>query len=92
MSCAYAFGLMSSSLHVIVGEEMFRVKCRYPHRRAAKLAEAIRKRREEAHLSQAEMAELLGVSTRTIWGWEAGATRPLPRHRRALAAWLEDTA
>lgn len=42
--------------------------------------------RATRHLSQSEAAESLGVSTRTVQNWEAGAY-PWPRHRRAILAW-----
>lgn len=51
------------------------------------LAYRIREAREEANLSQRELAELLGVSQRTLQGWEYG-TKPQPRHRRRLAEFM----
>ena len=55
------------------------------------LAQRIRDTRREAMLSQVEAAAELGVSPRTWQGWESG-TNPLPRHRRALAAWFARVA
>jgi len=37
--------------------------------------------------SQEEIGEELGVSVRSVWGWEAGRVAPRHRHRRALVAW-----
>lgn len=54
------------------------------------LAAQIKARRIARNLSQAEAAEMLGVSERTFQNWEAGATFPWPRHRRAIAAFLAD--
>jgi transcriptional regulator with XRE-family HTH domain len=36
----------------------------------------VRQAREELGLSQAELAEAVGVTTRTIQNWEAGASSP----------------
>lgn len=52
----------------------------------------VRDIRAAAILSQAEFAAELGVSERTVQGWEAG-TKPQPRHQRRLlsfAAQLEE--
>lgn len=43
-----------------------------------------------AVLSQAELAERLAVSPRTVQNWEAGMT-PRPKHRRVLLAFLAET-
>lgn len=51
--------------------------------------EKIRQAREQANLSQAELAERFGVSTRTVQYWEAGKVAR-PKHRRALAAFLDE--
>lgn len=40
-------------------------------------------------MTQRELAEELGVSIRTIQEWEYGRSLPRPKHRRALAKWLE---
>ena len=50
----------------------------------------IREAREQADLTQVELAAKLGVSPRTVQGWESGANTPQPRHRRAIAAWLDE--
>jgi DNA-binding transcriptional regulator YiaG len=55
--------------------------------RVKPLAEQIREAREDAHLSQVELARELGVSPRTVQNWESGKT-PQPRHRRAIASFL----
>lgn len=71
--------------------QMFlRVKPHLPRRQASKLADALRMRRELAHLSQSEAAALLHVSTRTYWNWENGLVKPWPSHRRRINAWLEE--
>jgi DNA-binding transcriptional regulator YiaG len=54
------------------------------------LAADIRKARDDAHLSQVELAERLGVSPRTLQNWEAGIGLPQPKHRRRLAAFLNN--
>lgn len=59
--------------------------------RVKPLAEEIREAREEAHLSQVELARQLGVSPRTVQNWEAGKT-PQPKHRRAVEAFLGERA
>ncbi len=40
--------------------------------------------REEALLSQAELAKLLGVSRQAVWDWEHGESSPSPANRRKL--------
>lgn len=54
------------------------------------LAARLRTARQTENLSQAELAARLGVSARTLQGWEAetGPT-PQPRHRRAVLAFIE---
>jgi transcriptional regulator with XRE-family HTH domain len=54
------------------------------------LAEKIKERRRELHLSQREAAELVGVSERTWQNWESGDSFPWPRHRRALDAFFSE--
>jgi putative transcriptional regulator len=44
--------------------------------------------RERTGLSQAEFAALLGVSVRTLQGWEQGRTRPSGAARTLLAVAL----
>lgn len=51
------------------------------------LSNRIREARQRANLSQREMAALLGVSERTLQGWEYGVI-PQPRHRRRLAEFM----
>ena len=48
----------------------------------------LRKARLERHFSQVELAEILGVSERTLQEWETGTVTPQPAHRRAILAWL----
>lgn len=59
-----------------------RVKCA--------MGSELREIREGRHLTQAEAAEQVGVSTRVWQLWES-SDPPTPRakHRRALVAWLE---
>jgi DNA-binding transcriptional regulator YiaG len=45
----------------------------------------IRALRVSLQLTQIEFAERVGVSERTVQGWELGETTPQPRHRRALS-------
>jgi predicted ATPase/DNA-binding CsgD family transcriptional regulator len=52
----------------------------------------VRDRREQLHLSQEQAAQLIGVSFTTLNRWEQGRSRPGPRSRRQLEAWLRDTA
>jgi DNA-binding transcriptional regulator YiaG len=54
------------------------------------LAGRIRKARDAAVLTQVELAERLGVSQRTLQGWEAGMSFPQPRHRRLLLAFIAE--
>lgn len=54
------------------------------------LAAKLKQARGDASLSQVELAERLGVSERTLQGWEAG-TIPQPRHRRKVLAFIETT-
>lgn len=48
------------------------------------LREEIRRRREERHLSQEELAEAVGVSRQAVSKWESGAAQPTGANRRAL--------
>ena len=54
------------------------------------LSDEIREARSSANLTQQELADRLGVSSRTVQGWEAGTVLPQPRHRRALLAFLDE--
>lgn len=56
------------------------------------LGQRLKERRKALHLSQPEAAVQLGVSPRTLQNWEAGASFPWPKHRRAVAAFLEERA
>lgn len=49
----------------------------------------LRASRVAANLSQAELAERLGVSARAVQTWEAGRF-PWPKHRRALDAFFKE--
>ena len=45
--------------------------------------------RDDAGVSQRQMAEALGVSTMTLWRWEQGV-RPRPRHAKAYLDLLDE--
>lgn len=45
--------------------------------------------REQALLSQSELAEAIGVHPRSILDWEHGRKLPRPAHRRKLAEALK---
>ncbi len=47
-------------------------------------SQLIRKRREQRQLSQGEMAQLLGVSRRTIVRWEQGESVPMRVFQKLL--------
>ena len=49
------------------------------------LREEIRRRREERHLSQEELAEAVGVSRQAVSKWESGASDPSTSNLLALA-------
>lgn len=51
--------------------------------------EEIRRRREERHLSQEELAEAVGVSRQAVSKWESGAAQPTGANRRALLQALD---
>lgn len=51
-------------------------------------AQQLREAREAANLTQRELADRLGVSRRSVQGWENGLT-PLPAHRRAIRDFLD---
>lgn len=44
--------------------------------RAALRSGAARRSREDAGLSGAEVARMLGVSAQAVWAWETGKARP----------------
>ena len=46
--------------------------------------------REDAGVSQRQMAEALGVSTMTLWRWERRGVRPRLTHVRAYVDLLEE--
>lgn len=52
-------------------------------------SEEIRRRREERHLSQEELAEAVGVSRQAVSKWESGAAQPTGANRRALLQALD---
>lgn len=52
-------------------------------------ASRLREARENADLTQSELAQLFGVSMRTVQNWEAGSV-PQPKHRRLIKAWLAE--
>ncbi len=56
---------------------------------AEELAGQIKAARTASNLTQAEFAADLGVSMRTVQGWEAGVTFPRPAHRRRLAQFFQ---
>jgi len=52
--------------------------------RARATPASIRRHRLRLGLSQADLGELLGVSTNTVVRWEAGTSKPRAQHRAAL--------
>ncbi len=52
-------------------------------------AARIREARMRVGLTQREVSELLGVSTHTVWCWEAGKTKPTNEHLVELASRCE---
>ncbi len=53
---------------------------------------ALRRARENAFLTQEDLAARLGVSVRTVSMWETAppSYRPWPRHQAAIAAFLRE--
>jgi len=49
----------------------------------------IREAREQAGLSQAELAQLLSISTMTLWNWEKGKSEPREEQYAKVVAWIE---
>jgi transcriptional regulator with XRE-family HTH domain len=56
------------------------------------LAASIRAARLAANLTQDELAQRIGVSMRTVQGWEAGDVFPRANHRRALVQFFTEEA
>jgi len=54
-----------------------------------KLVRALRKRRAQLDLTQAEVGAQLPVSQNTVAYWEQGRTVPGVVNRRRIRAWLE---
>ena len=52
-------------------------------------SEAVKRMREDAHLSQADLAKLLGVCRATINRWEMGAQKPSKIALRLLLEYCE---
>lgn len=55
------------------------------------LSQQIREARHKALLSQKELATILGCSTRSLQGWEAGRV-PQYRYMRALRRFIDGDA
>jgi transcriptional regulator with XRE-family HTH domain len=51
----------------------------------------LRELREEALLTQVELAQACGVSHQAVWEWEHGSTKPSIRNRRKLVEVLKLT-
>ena len=49
----------------------------------------VKQAREEIGFSQAELAEAVGVTTRTIQNWESGASSPKPPQVKAIERLLK---
>lgn len=49
----------------------------------------VKQAREEIGFSQAELAEAVGVTTRTIQNWEAGISAPKPPQVKAIERLLK---
>lgn len=47
--------------------------------------ETLKQLREDAALTQVELAKLCKVTKQTIWSWELGGAMPYPGHIRRLA-------
>ena len=47
--------------------------------------------RKKAGLSQADVAEALGISSASVWQWETGKTMPDPRKLPKIAEILDCT-
>ena len=52
------------------------------------LGQQIRKRREELKKTQKECAKELGVSVKTLWGWETSQRQPWAKHLNRVLAFL----
>lgn len=55
------------------------------------LAVEIKKARGRVVITQDELARKIGVSTRTVQGWEAGVI-PQQKHRRAVLEFIKEAA
>lgn len=51
--------------------------------------EEIRATREQADITQAELARVLHVDPKSISNWERGLVTPHPRHRRKLRTFMQ---
>ena len=60
--------------------------------RWAGFGERLKQARENAGLTQEELAERLGLSEQSIYYWEAGQHFPRPKHLRELIALLRTPA
>ena len=49
----------------------------------AEFCSELKKRRIQARLTQTELAKRVGISSRCVQNWEAGAVQPLPLYREA---------
>lgn len=55
------------------------------------LPDDLRAARGKLELTQVALAHRLGVTPRTVQGWESGANMPQAKHRRLIAAFLDET-
>ena len=55
------------------------------------IGEHLRKKRLDLGLTQAQVAEITGVTESTVWNWEHG-TPPNSRHRLKITKFLDDTS
>ena len=53
---------------------------------ASGIAARIRAARRGVGITQRELAALVGVSSNTVWSWEAGRLKPTYEHRLAIAS------
>ena len=67
-----------------------RVEFQCPKQPTKNIGARIRVKREELRLSQAELAERVGVITQTVKGWESGSQSPRVGNRVRLAEVLGD--
>ncbi len=65
------------------------MRCLFITRHPLSIGEQIRKRRMELKKKRSACAKELGISVKTLWGWETNRCQPSALLRKRIVAFLE---